>query len=248
MLSFSNPQPFRPQPFRRPPSPTMNKNQPCHSIFLRLGRFARLHRRRFCRALLAGCMVAVSGCGGLGFSAKQAPAHSATQAAAPADEQSPASPATPSAAANRHGDPMEGANRAVLKFNLQVDRLLLKPAARAYRKLPAPARNGTRNFFANLWMPSTIVNNVLQGKFADAGRGLGRFAINSVLGFFGLMDPATEMGLPERREDFGQTLAVWGVPSGPYLMLPFLGPSNLRDAVALAPQNAADPGLGAAHA
>jgi len=137
--------------------------------------------------------------------------------------------------AERH-DPFERTNRAILNFNFKVDRYLLKPVARVYAKLPRPVRNGVGNFFSNLWIPNTILNDLLQGKFAYAGRDTGRFVINTILGFFGLMDVATELDLPERNEDFGQTLAVWGVPSGPYLVLPFLGPSNLRDTVGLIPQ------------
>ena len=136
-------------------------------------------------------------------------------------------------------DPFERANRAALKFNLKVDRFALKPAAKVYAKLPGPVRNGVSNFFSNLWQPNTILNDLLQGKWAHAGRDTGRFVINTTLGFFGLMDVATALDLPKRNEDFGQTLAVWGVPAGPYLMLPLLGPRNLRDAVGTIPQYAA---------
>ncbi|MGI9311649.1 MAG: MlaA family lipoprotein [bacterium] len=138
-------------------------------------------------------------------------------------------------------DPFERANRAVLEFNLKVDRYALKPVAKAYAKLPQPVRNGVGNFFANWWTPNTVLNDLLQGKFAHAGRDAGRFAINTTLGLLGVMEVAGEIGLPARSEDFGQTLAVWGAPAGPYLVLPLLGPSNLRDAVALAPQSYADP-------
>ena len=126
-------------------------------------------------------------------------------------------------------DPFIRANRAILNFNFKVDRFIAKPTAKVYAKLPQPVRNGVGNFFSNLWMPSTILNDLLQGKLALAGRDTGRFVINTVVGLFGLMDVATHLGLPPHREDFGQTLAVWGVPSGPYLVLPFLGPASLRD-------------------
>ena len=137
-----------------------------------------------------------------------------------------------------HGDPFERTNRAVLNFNFKVDRFVLKPTAKVYARLPGPVRNGVGNFFSNLWQPSTIINDLLQGKFAHAGRDTGRFVVNTTLGLFGVMDVATHLDLPKRREDFGQTLAVWGVPAGPYLMLPLLGPSNLRDSVGTIPQYA----------
>lgn len=138
-----------------------------------------------------------------------------------------------------HRDPLERANRAVLNFNFKVDRFVLKPVAKTYAKLPRPMRNGVGNFFSNLGQPTTIINDLLQGKWAHAGRDTGRFAINTTLGFFGLMDVATALDLPKRNEDFGQTLAVWGVPAGPYLVVPLLGPSNLRDSVGSIPQYAA---------
>ena len=134
-------------------------------------------------------------------------------------------------------DPYEKTNRSILTFNLESDKYLLKPIAQGYeRYIPRPIRTGVNNFFSNLWEPMTIVNDLLQGKFAHAGRDTGRFVINSTLGLFGILDVATEMNLPKRKEDFGQTLGVWGVPSGPYLVLPFLGPSNLRDTAGLIPQ------------
>ena len=136
------------------------------------------------------------------------------------------------------GDPFEGANRAVLNFNFKVDRFILKPVAKTYTRLPGPVRNGVGNFFSNLWEPSTILNDLLQGKWAHAGRDTGRFAINTILGLGGLMDVATHFNLPKRNEDFGQTLAVWGVPPGPYLMLPLLGPGNLRDVLGSLPEYA----------
>ncbi|WP_424948034.1 MlaA family lipoprotein [Candidatus Spongiihabitans sp.] len=134
-------------------------------------------------------------------------------------------------------DSFEAANRAILNFNLQSDRLVIKPIAQAYvRAAPDAVRASVSHFFSNLWQPMTVVNDVLQGKFGHAARDASRFLINTTLGIFGLFDPATEMNLPARREDFGQTLALWGVPSGPYLVLPFFGPSNLRDAAGLIPQ------------
>ena len=137
----------------------------------------------------------------------------------------------------KNKDPFEKMNRSIMKFNLKADKYVLKPVAKAYTTVvPSPVRNGVRNFFSNLWEPMTVVNDLLQGKFRKAGRDTGRFVINTTLGFLGLNDVATHLGFPRQREDFGQTLAVWGVPSGPYLVLPFLGPSNLRDTAGLIPQ------------
>jgi phospholipid-binding lipoprotein MlaA len=145
--------------------------------------------------------------------------------------------ATTGSAPSDPGDPYEKINRSILKFNLDSDKYFLKPLAKGYEKvLPKPVRIGVRNFFSNLWEPMTIVNDLLQGKFAHAGRDTSRFVINTTLGLLGVLDVATEMNLPRRKEDFGQTLAVWGVPSGPYLVLPFLGPSNIRDTTGLIPQ------------
>lgn len=134
-------------------------------------------------------------------------------------------------------DPFEKANRAIFAFNLGADRLLLKPLAKGYvRVVPSPIRIGVSNFFSNLWQPMTVLNDLLQGKLGYATRDTGRFLMNTTFGIFGIFDVATEAKLPEHREDFGQTLAVWGVPSGPYLVSPFFGPSNLRDTGGLVPQ------------
>lgn len=135
-------------------------------------------------------------------------------------------------------DPWEGYNRKAHAFNDSVDKAVLKPAAEAYVKVvPAFAREGVSNFFANLDDIGTTINNVLQGKPADAVNDAGRFVVNSVLGVFGLWDVATPMGLDKHNEDFGQTLGVWGVPAGPYFVIPLLGPSTARDA----PARAVDP-------
>ena len=131
-------------------------------------------------------------------------------------------------------DPLEKLNRDIFALNLQTDQHVLQPVARTYITVfPKPVRNGINRFFSNLWEPVTIVNDLLQGRFVQAGRDLSRFVINSTLGFVGLNDVAAQLDLPKNREDFGQTLAVWGVPSGPYLVLPFFGPSNVRDAAGL---------------
>lgn len=131
-------------------------------------------------------------------------------------------------------DPFEGFNRAMYTFNTKLDTYVLKPVAKGYRAVvPTPARQGVSNFFANLREPMVMVNDALQGKFSHAASDLGRFLTNSTLGVLGLFDVASRMGLEKRNEDFGQTLAVWGVAEGPYLVLPFLGPSGIRDGVGL---------------
>lgn len=129
-------------------------------------------------------------------------------------------------------DPWEPANRGIYAVNDGLDRVTLKPVAKVYRKLlPAPMRRGVGNFFSNLRTPLTIVNQVLQGKGRVALSDTGRFLLNSTAGIGGLFDPASKIGLEEHREDFGQTLAVWGVADGPFVMLPFFGPKTLRDAI-----------------
>src|SRR5690606_19885971 len=115
-------------------------------------------------------------------------------------------------------------------FNDAVDRATLKPAATAYeRNVPKWMRTSVSNFFANLDTPVTLVNQLLQGKLKEAGQDTLRFALNTTLGIGGLFDPATDAGLPRHDEDLGQTLGRWGMPPGPYLMLPLLGPSHVRD-------------------
>ena len=128
-------------------------------------------------------------------------------------------------------DPWSGMNRGIYKFNDGIDRAVLKPVAKGYKKItPNWFRNATGRFFANLGYPVTIVNQLLQGKPKLFLMDTGRFITNTTLGLAGLFDVADRMHMPSHQEDFGQTLAVWGVPSGPYLMLPFLGPSTVRDA------------------
>jgi|TARA_B100000686_G_scaffold206933_2_gene213865 phospholipid-binding lipoprotein MlaA len=127
-------------------------------------------------------------------------------------------------------DPLESTNRALHGFNQAIDQTTFKPIAKIYRKrLPLPVRLSINNFFRNLGEPTTIVNDILQGKGKQAVNDGARFAINTTLGLLGLLDLATPLGLPYHTEDYGQTLALWGMPSGPYLVLPILGPSTLRD-------------------
>jgi len=133
-------------------------------------------------------------------------------------------PATP-------GDPLERMNRGTYRFNAAIDRAVLKPVATGYRNgVPRVVRTGIGNVLSNLAFPTTILNDLLQLKLKDAAIDLGRFAINSTLGIGGLLDPASHFGIPRNNEDFGQTLGRWGVPAGPYVVLPLLGPSTLRDA------------------
>ena len=127
-------------------------------------------------------------------------------------------------------DPFEDLNRDIFIFNEKLDEKLLKPAALTYRKVtPQFARTGVTNFFNNLEEIDTTINQVLQGEIKYAFNDAGRFVINSSIGLFGLIDVASKMGLERHEEDFGQTLGVWGFNSGPYIMIPFLGPSNPRD-------------------
>ena len=135
-------------------------------------------------------------------------------------------------------DPWETLTRGTFAFNDAVDQAVLKPVAEGYVKVvPGFAREGVSNFFGNLEDVGTALNNLLQGKPAQGAGDAGRFLVNTTLGIFGLWDVATPMGLEKHYEDFGQTLGWWGVQPGPYLVLPLLGPSTLRDA----PARAVDP-------
>lgn len=140
-------------------------------------------------------------------------------------------------------DPWEGFNRSIFAFNETFDRYAFKPVAQAYRKvMPELAVRAVSNFFANLGEPLNLINNLLQGKPEDALTSGGRFVFNTTFGLAGLIDVATTFELPEQSEDFGQTLGYWGAGSGPFLMLPFLGPSTVRDITGVAVQFPA-PGL-----
>ena len=128
-------------------------------------------------------------------------------------------------------DPWESWNRGVYKFNDKLDRAVAKPVTRAYvRVVPHPIRTGVTNFFDNLNTPTVMINDALQGKLLAAANDLGRFLLNSTLGLAGILDPATPAGLAHNDEDFGQTLGHWGVHPGPFVELPILGPSDVRDA------------------
>lgn len=129
-------------------------------------------------------------------------------------------------------DPLEPVNRAIYTFNDYLDRGVLKPVAKGYVKVvPGTARTGVRNFFNNLLEPITIVNDVLQGKGHQAAGDTMRFGFNTIFGVLGLIDVATPWGLERHKEDFGQTFATWGIGEGWYIVIPLLGPSNVRDGV-----------------
>ena len=139
-------------------------------------------------------------------------------------------------------DPLEPLNRQVFKFNDALDAAIVKPVAIAYRDhTPTPLRQGIGNVFNNLQDSWSVVNNLLQLKIVYAYDSLARVAINTLLGVAGVVDVASEMGIERHTQDFGHTLGVWGVPPGPYLVLPILGPSSLRDAVALSVDWQGDP-------
>ena len=125
-------------------------------------------------------------------------------------------------------DPWQGFNRSVYSFNDSLDKAVLKPVAKGYVAITQFARTGVRNFYNNIDDVSVAANNLMQGKVGDAVSDVGRFVVNTTLGILGFFDVATPMGLRKHNEDFGQTLAAWGVGQGPYLVLPLLGPSTVR--------------------
>jgi phospholipid-binding lipoprotein MlaA len=127
-------------------------------------------------------------------------------------------------------DPWESWNRGVYKVNDKLDRAVAKPVARTnVRAVPKPVRTGVSNFFENLRQPTVMINDALQGKFKSAANDLARFVLNLTVGVGGLLDPATQAGLDLNDEDFGQTLGHWGVHPGPFVEIPLLGPSDVRD-------------------
>ena len=139
-------------------------------------------------------------------------------------------------------DPWENFNRGTFVFNQKFDKYLLAPLAKGYRFVfPSEIRTGVRNFLSNLGEPWSSINSALQGNFKNTGNTLARFVINSTLGILGIFDVATAVGFEKQKEDFGQTLAVHGVGPGPYLVLPFLGPSTVRDAIGKVSSMYADP-------
>jgi phospholipid-binding lipoprotein MlaA len=139
------------------------------------------------------------------------------------------------------GDPLEGVNRRLFAIHDGVDRAILEPVARGYRTVtPEPVRHGVTNFLRNLRSPVIFANDVLQGELGRAGETAVRFGINSTIGVAGILDPAADV-FERHDEDFGQTLAVWGVDDGPYLFVPLMGPSNVRDAAGRIVDIAFDP-------
>ena len=139
-------------------------------------------------------------------------------------------------------DPLEGWNRGVYAFNEEVDKAVLEPVARGYRAVTnEPVRAGVSNFLSNLNQPVVFANTLLQGKPLASFDTATRFVVNTTIGIGGIFDPASALNVPRHREDFGQTLGVWGVPNGPYIMLPVMGPTNLRDLTGRGVDAAFDP-------
>ena len=138
-------------------------------------------------------------------------------------------------------DPLEGLNRAIFSFNNVADKVVLEPVAKGYKKLPSPIQSGVSNFINNLKLPLAALNQLLQGQGKNAAESTGRFVVNSTIGVFGLIDVADNIGLDQKEEDFGQTLATWGVGDGFYVVLPLFGPSNLRDTTGMVMTMMTDP-------
>jgi phospholipid-binding lipoprotein MlaA len=139
-------------------------------------------------------------------------------------------------------DPWERMNRTTYKFNDKIDKAVLRPVARTYHRVtPQFMQTGFRNFMSNLSYPVTMVNDLLQGQFRPFLNDTGRLIVNTTLGIGGLFDAATVAGLDKNDRDFGQTLGKWGLKSGPYVVLPFLGPSDVRDTVGKAGDTVSDP-------
>ena len=139
-------------------------------------------------------------------------------------------------------DPFERVNRATYKFNDAVDRAVLKPVAKGYKKVtPGFVQTGVSNFFSNLEQPTVIVSDLLQAKFKPAFSDTGRFLMNTTIGLGGLLDPASAAGLDRNDEDLGQAFGKWGIGPGPYLMVPLFGPSDLRDGIGSIGQVYTDP-------
>ena len=138
-------------------------------------------------------------------------------------------------------DPLEPVNRAIFSFNNFADKIILEPAAKGYKKLPSPIQSGIGNFLNNLKLPLVVVNQLLQGQGKNAAESSGRFIVNSTAGLFGLIDVAEKIGLEQKQEDFGQTLATWGVGDGFYIVLPIFGHSNVRDTAGMILTYTTDP-------
>ena len=140
-----------------------------------------------------------------------------------------------STASNAEEDPWESFNRSIYSFNNTADAYLVKPVAQGYAYImPEVGRTGVNNFFNNLLDVNGALNGLLQGRVDQGLENVGRVIINSTIGIFGLFDVATKLGVPQYQTDFGHTLSIWGVPQGPFVMLPFLGPSTMRSGVGTA--------------
>jgi phospholipid-binding lipoprotein MlaA len=151
-------------------------------------------------------------------------------------------PASAEKPVRSEADPWEPMNRGIYRVNTVFDNATLKPIAKGYKKvLPTPVRRGINNFSVNLFTPRSAVNNFLQGKFGRGFDDIARFLFNSTIGIGGIFDVASAGGLERYNENFSQTMAVWGIPEGPYLVLPILGPQSLLDAVMLPLDILADP-------
>ena len=135
----------------------------------------------------------------------------------------------------------EGTSRAIFKFNMAVDDIVLEPLAKGYNKLPAPIKNGTSNFTSNIGLLLSVPNNILQGNFKQLGHSVGSIVVNSTVGIFGLFNPAEKIGLKPQREDVGQTLGSYGFGTGCYFVLPVLGPTTVRDSIGLIADTFVDP-------
>jgi len=135
----------------------------------------------------------------------------------------------------------EGTSRAIFKFNMAVDDVVLEPLAKGYNKLPSPIKKGTNNFTSNIGMLLSIPNNLLQGNLKELGQSIGSFTINSTVGILGFLNPAEKIGLKPHKEDVGQTLGSYGVGSGCYFVLPILGPTTARDSIGLLIDSYMDP-------
>ena len=138
-------------------------------------------------------------------------------------------------------DPLEPINRTIFGFNNAADKIILEPLAKNYKKLPTPIQSGISNFLNNLKLPLVVVNQILQGQGKNATESSGRFIVNTTAGLFGILDVAKKIGLEQTQEDFGQTLATWGIGDGFYIVLPIFGPSNVRDATGMLLTYATDP-------
>ena len=135
----------------------------------------------------------------------------------------------------------EGVSRAVFKFNMALDDVLLEPLAKGYNNLPSPIKDGASNFTSNIGTLLSIPNNLLQGNFKELGNSIGSFALNSSVGVFGFLNPAEKIGLKPHKEDVGQTLGTYGIGPGCYFVLPILGPTTARDSIGMIADTFVDP-------